>query len=275
MMKIVFSESNPDYKNYTFPYVVFGIPEGISEIAELYSMGFLPSKKPYYYLARSTRISLNRFKVTQRLRKLLNARKDIEMQLVDASNFVLDALAKSMCLQCAASRFGKGVVDECRLDRIIAPIKTTHIMQFRWRWKMIGLVAMNIVDAVAHYNFAFYDLTLAKMSPGIYMLATAAVFFKEHGYTHLYMGTCYSTPFLYKSRFEGFEFFNGAGWSKNMEELNFLITRVATPGHLFECDEYMENFSPMGMNINAISDACGHALRTAVNKPDSDQYEST
>lgn len=179
MMKIVFSESNPDYKNYTFPYVVWGIPEGISEIAELYSMGFLPSKKPYYYLARSTRISLNRFKVTQRLRKLLNARKDIEMQLVDARNFVLDALAKSMCLQCAASRFGKGVVDECRLDRIIAPINTTHIMQFRWRGKMIGLVAMNIVDAVAHYNFAFYDLTLAKMSPGIYMLATAAVFLKS------------------------------------------------------------------------------------------------
>lgn len=274
-MKIVFSESNPDYKNYTFPYVVWGIPEGVSEIAELYSMGFLPSKKPYYYLARSTRISLDRFKVTQRLRKLFNARKDIEMQLVDASNFILDALTKSMYLQCAASRFGEGVVDECRLDRITAPSNTTHIMQFRWRGRMIGLVTMNIVDAVAHYNFAFYDLTFAKMSPGIYMLATAAVFFKEHGYTHLYLGTCYSTPFLYKSRFEGFEFFNGAGWSRNTEELDYLINRFSTLGHLFECDEYMESFSPLGTNIDAISDAYSHALRTAANKPGSYQYENT
>lgn len=148
-----------------------------------------------------------------------------------------------MCLDCATCRFGEGIVSEERLIRIFSPANTTHIMQFTLNDKIIGLVTTNLINTIAHYNFAFYDITLTKLSPGIFMLTTAAEHFKKNNYTHLYMGTCYSQHFLYKARLEGFEFFNGACWSGNTLELDFLIHRTAKTGHLFECPDYIRKFS--------------------------------
>ena len=242
-MRLLFSESNPDYKNYTFPYVVWAIPDSTEDILDLYNRGFLPSKAPYYYLTRSTRLSLDHFKTTYRLRRTLKTGRHIKMRLMNSTQFILSAAIKAMCLECATRRFGEGIVSEERLSQLLSPANTTHMMQFTLDEKIIGLATINIINTIAHYNFAFYDITLIKMSPGIFMLTTAAEHFKKNNYTHLYMGTCYSQHFLYKARLEGFEFFNGACWSKNTLELDFLIRRTAKPGHLFECPEYMKKFS--------------------------------
>jgi hypothetical protein len=242
-MRFLFSESNPDYNNYTFPYVVWAIPESTEDIQDLYNRGFLPSKAPYYYLTRSTRLSLHNFRTTYRLRRTLKTGRHIKMHLTSSTQFTLSAAIKSMCLDCATCRFGEGIVSEERLIRIFSPANTTHIMQFTLNDKIIDLVTTNLINTIAHYNFAFYDITLTKLSPGIFMLTTAAEHFKKNNYTHLYMGTCYSQHFLYKARLEGFEFFNGACWSGNTLELDFLIHRTAKTGHLFECPDYIRKFS--------------------------------
>lgn len=228
-MKFIFSESNPDYKNYTYPYAIWAIPESATEVVELYERGFLPSHKPRFCLTRSTRITLSKFKLTYRARRKLKICQDVDMELTDTSKFEMTSSTEQMCLQCASLRFGKGVVDEQRLSRIMSPGNATHVMHFTTGKKTVGLVTINIIENIAHYNFAFYDTTLPKKSLGTFMLTATADYFSQRHYSHLYMGTCYGKRFLYKTHFEGFEFFNGAHWSSNIDELKFLIDRPAQP----------------------------------------------
>jgi hypothetical protein len=64
---------------------------------------------------------------------------------------------------------------------------------------------------------------------------------------HLHLGTCYSERALYKTQFEGVEFFNGAGWSSNLEELKYLVRRQARGAHLLDTSEFRERFHPGGI----------------------------
>lgn len=241
-MKFIFSESNPDYKNYTFPYAVWAIPESVKEAVELYSRGFLPTRKPMFCLTRSTRVVLDRFENSYRNRQTLKRCEDVVVSLVAISDVVITDAIKTMCLKFADSRFGKGVVDEERLARILQPDNATSIMHFAIGGNTVGLVSMNVLDQIAQYNFAFYDISRTAKSLGTFMMTATINHFKARRYTHLYIGTCYSRNFLYKTRFLGFEFFNGANWSSNIDELQFLIDRPQQTRHLFESSDYLEKF---------------------------------
>jgi hypothetical protein len=48
--------------------------------------------------------------------------------------------------------------------------------------------------------------------------------FNQHK-QYIYLGTAYTSGSLYKSQFNGFEFFNGFSWSDNLEELKYLVNR--------------------------------------------------
>ncbi|WP_347900864.1 hypothetical protein [Pseudomonas purpurea] len=251
-MKFIFSESNPDYKNYTFPYAVWAVPESAAEVVELYERGFLPSRKPRFCLTRSTRIALDRFENSYRNRQTLKLCEDVEVTLVAISDFAMTDPIKAMCLQCAELRFGAGVVDEPRFTRILSPDNATHVMHFAISKETVGLVTMNVANQIAHYNFAFYDITLPKKSLGTFMMTTTINYFQARHYTHLYMGTCYGRNFLYKTRFQGFEFFNGAHWSSNIDELEFLIDRPQQARHLFESSDYLDKFHSTELNVEAV-----------------------
>jgi hypothetical protein len=251
-MKFIFSESNPNYKNYTFPYAVWAIPDSPEEVVELYERGFLPSRKPRFCLTRSTRIALCRFENSYRNRRTLKLCKDVKVTLIAISDFAMTGPIRAMCLKCAELRFGEGVVDEQRFSRILSPDNATHVMHFVIGKETVGLVSMNVTNQIAHYNFAFYDITQLKRSLGIFMLTATINYFQTRHYTHLYMGTCYSRNFLYKTHFQGFEFFNGAHWSSNKNELEFIIERPQQARHLFESSDYLEKFHPTELDVEAV-----------------------
>jgi hypothetical protein len=92
---------------------------------------------------------------------------------------------------------------------------------------------------VAYYYYAFYDLTDRSRNLGISLMTRAAEFFARAGYEHLYIGTCVTQKARYKLQFEPLEFFNGARWSRNMEELRHLLD-VDVPGrHRLDCPDYL------------------------------------
>jgi len=241
-MKLIFSEFQPRYGNYTFPYVVWAIPENSKEIASLYAQGFLPSTKPKFYLTRSTRISLKAFQTSYSNRRALKKSEHINLSITKSENFNLSADHITLCMECAANRFGDGVVDEHRLHRIFSSENCSHIMSFSYLDQTVGLVTVNVLEDIAHYNFAFHDITKAHLSIGTFMLTSAVKHFQDLEFSYLYMGTCYSKNFLYKSKFKGFEFFNGTGWSGDLAELEYLISDPDVPTHLLESQEYLHKF---------------------------------
>ena len=62
-MKLAFSESQPDYGHYIFPYAIWAFPEPGETPADFFSRGFLPSSRELdrFYLCRQVRVNLRQF----------------------------------------------------------------------------------------------------------------------------------------------------------------------------------------------------------------------
>lgn len=248
-MKVLFSEALPDYENYVFPYAVWAFPENEETPADFLERGFLPSSKNLdrFYLCRSVRVALARFAPSSENRRILRKGGDFQYQLLPKAQFDFTPAWRDFCLQYAAQKFGREVMSKDRLSALAAAPVTSHFMVFRDAAadRDAGLVMMFLQPPrAAQYYYAFYDLNYAGRSLGMYMMTSAVLHFAQQGFQYLYLGSCYAPKALYKTQFEGAEFFNGACWSRNLDELKYLIARSARPQtqHLFEAEEYLRQF---------------------------------
>jgi arginyl-tRNA--protein-N-Asp/Glu arginylyltransferase len=249
-MKLLFSEAKHDYERYIFPYVVWAIPEAGEGPNDFYARGFLPS--PYkdperYYLCRSVRVELSRFSASSENRRVLRKGQGISHRLLPKIEFELSDALRATCIAYAKERFGEAVMPESRFLRVLASEATTHVLLFRddESGRDVGLVTLFLERPhLAQYHFAFYDLEYYKRSLGMFMMTTAVAEFKDHGVGHMYLGSCYSKSALYKTQYEGIQWFDGAAWSEDLEALKYLITRDEGPlvAHLYETADYLHRF---------------------------------
>ncbi len=248
-MKLLFSETLPDYQHYIFPYAIWAFPEASETPADFFARGFLPSSKNLdrFYLCRSLRVALADFKPSSENRRILRKGEGFFFELVPRVQFEFTPERRTFCLNYAASKFGQEVMTPARLDNLFNSAITSHLLLFyeKQTRREVGCVTMFLQPKRAvQYYYAFYDLDYATQNLGMFMMTSAVSFFAEQSYEHLYLGSCYSRNALYKTQFAGAEFFNGAHWSRNLEELKFLIDRNESPQtqHLFEAEEYIQRF---------------------------------
>lgn len=255
-MKLLFSETLPDYQHYIFPYAIWAFPEASEPPADFFARGFLPSSKNLdrFYLCRSLRVALADFKLSSENRRILRKGEGFAFELVPRAQFDFTPERRAFCLNYAASKFGQEVMTPSRLDKLFNSAITSHLLLFyeHQTRREVGCVTMFLQPkAAAQYYYAFYALDYAAQNLGMFMMTSAVNFFAEQSYEHIYLGSCYSRNALYKTQFAGAEFFNGANWSRDLEELKFLIARSASPQtqHLFEVEEYIHRFHESALGI--------------------------
>lgn len=248
-MKLLFSEALPDYRHYVFPYAVWAFPEAGELPHQFFEHGFLPSAKDLarYYLCRSVRVNLRQFVPSSENRRILRKCEGISFKLLPREQFDLTEAWKSFCLTYADIKFGKDVMSDARLTTLIDSRITSHLLIFydAQNGADVGLVTMFLEEpSLAQYYYAFYDLNYYPRNLGMFMMTAAVQFFAEAKWHYLYLGSCYSQNAFYKTQFSGAEFFNGACWSNNLEELRYMIARTKEPQatHLFESDDYLHEF---------------------------------
>lgn len=249
-MKLLFSESRPDYANYQFPYVIWAFPEKNEPLHKLYELGFMPSKgsPPRFYLSRSIRVNLSYFTPSSENRRILRKNDDIELEIIPRKEFKLTDECINMCLKCSSERFGSHVMTSDRLRGIFESLHTTHFFCFRRNNVVVGIVAtMFDPPYFAHYNFAFYDVDIDLKSIGLYMMTSFLRYLQSINIQYAYLGTCYSRRALYKTQFKGCEFYTGTRWSSDLDELKYLIDRnedfsTSSNEHVLESKEYLERF---------------------------------
>lgn len=229
-MKIFRSESFVDYKTYTFNYATYCIKENQSEIPEIYSRGFLPYsnninlRHETYYLARSLRVDLSKFKESSENRRV--ARKIAVLQpvfkVIPIDQFdVDDPEFKKYCLNYAAARFSELISAE-RMHYILHSKSISHIFEFSVDAKNVGYVIAIVEQGALHYWFAFFDLELQEYSLGKWMMFSVIDWASKQGLDHVYLGTCYGEKSLYKVRdFKGLSYFDGNRWNGDMKSLKF------------------------------------------------------
>jgi len=248
-MKLLFSEYRSDYDHYIFPYAVWAFPEAGETPADLFDQGFLPSSRDLdrFYLCRHVRVALKEFEMTSENRRIIRKGSGIAIKLVPRAEFEFTAKRRDFFKNYADIRFGKDVMTYERLDALFNSPITSHVLLFTdsKTGAEMGAATLYVEGEMAYYYYAFYDLNYYARNLGMHMMTSAVDLFRKKGFRFLYLGSCYNQNALYKTQFEGAEFFNGALWSRNLDELKYLISREKheVRQHLLESLEYRNLFS--------------------------------
>ncbi|KAB2659727.1 MAG: hypothetical protein DVB31_15440 [Verrucomicrobia bacterium] len=251
-MKLLFSETTPDYANYLYPYAVWGYLEPGETPADAFAAGFLPGLPSLdrFYLVRHLRVPLPGWAPSSENRRILRKGTGWDCTLVPKASFEYAGERRDRWLSYAAERFGEGVMPGERLDRVMAGPVVSHVLHFTEpsTGRELGSAVMYLEPPrVAYYYYAFYDLALADRNLGMFMMTRAVEHFASLGYAHLYIGTCVTPKALYKAQFEPLEFFNGNRWSRDAAELKHLVQTGCPPGkHRLETPDFLA-FQPGGL----------------------------
>lgn len=253
-MKLVFSESTPDYARYTFPCVIWAYPEPGETPADLFEAGFLPSSPALdrFYYCRQLRVPLREWDTTSENRRVLRKGAGIDCELIERAAVDFSPARRSFWLSYAEKKFGPGVMPETRLDRLMSSPVISHVLLFHHRptGREIGAVLLYLEPPrVGFYYFAFYDLEFPGGNLGMYMMTRAIEFFARKGFRNLHLGTCYNERALYKAQFEPVEFTTGWGWSRDVDVLKSLVRQAPRTGHLLEDREHPAAQLASGSNL--------------------------
>ena len=227
-MKIFLSESQVDYDTYTFNYTVYCKQENHGETGEIYQKGFLPYsnslklKEPHYYLARSLRVNLDKFKETSENRRL-NRKFEVynpQILLHSKEEFEKDEAFQNFCLDYAGQRFD-GKMSPERFQYVFEWPYFNKILEFRTgEGRLMGYVFAVISGGMFHYWFSFYDLEFPQSGLGKWMMYKSIDWAKKQNFKEVYLGTCYGEKAMYKMRdFKALEFFDGNRWNPDMKKL--------------------------------------------------------
>lgn len=254
-MKLLFSEQNSDYKHYQFGYAIWAIPEPGEKPSAIFQAGFLPSSRELdrFYLCRQIRVRLANFGLTSENRRILRKGEGISVELVPRAQFDYTPRRREFFKSYADAKFGPEVMTYERLDLLFSTPIISHLLVFTnvKTGAEVGVATLYVEDTMlAYYYYAFYDLAYFNRNLGMYMMTSAVELFAGLGCRHIYLGTCYSENALYKTQFDGAEFFNGFRWSDNLDELKYLLQRdrTTTTQHLIETGEYRDKFYAAELN---------------------------
>ncbi len=262
-MKLLFSEFAPDYSQYRYPYVVWAVPEPGETPADLYGSGFHPASPDLrrFTLCRHLRVPLAGWTPTSENRRILRKGSGMVLELVTRQAFEFTAERQARWLAFAEERFGAGIMTPERLEGLMTRGVVTHLLVCRDEGegnREVGCVLMYLEPPrMAHYYYAFYDLKHPNRSLGLFLMTAALQFFQDAGFNHLYLGTCYSERALYKTQFDGLEFFDGLAWSTNIDHLKFLVRRDAKARHLLEEPDFLSWHG----GLDSLVDRTGFQLR--------------
>ena len=248
-MKIFFSEFIPDYSSYFFPYQVWLLKEEKEDPEKIYENGFLPirSLPKVYYLSRSLRVQLKEFALSSENKRILKKTEFVSMKCFDLKSFPYSAEIQKFCKEYATQRL-KGQLRSSSIRAIFLGEVFNYLLVFKDRrnQKNIGYAVCFNEENLLHYAHAFYDLNYFSCNLGARMMLEAVIWAQQNQKKFIYLGTCYESGAYYKTEFKGVEFFNGFTWSKNKEELKFLLNLgqkdTNYDAYLFKRKEYLEKF---------------------------------
>jgi len=245
-MKIFRSESFVDYSTYTFNYATYCIQENKDEIPQIYDQGFLPYSNntdlefESFYLARSLRVDLDRFKESSENRRVGKKIAEVNpvFTVIPVAEFNLqDETFLDFCLNYGKLRFSEGL-ESGRLKYILNRKSISHIFEFIINNEKVGYVIAIIQGNTLHYWFSFFDLAYQNLSLGKFMMQSVIKWAQENKFKKVYLGTCYGEKSLYKVRdFKGLSFYDGNHWNEDMK----LLKEKCKTDNNFKQDYFKQN----------------------------------
>lgn len=226
-MKLLFSEAQPDYDHYLYPYVIWAFLEADETPADAFEAGFMPATPDLdvFFMVRHVRVPIREWRPTSENRRILRKGEQVRCRLIPRAEFDYTEQKRAQWVSFAEQRFGPGIMTPERLDGLMGGPVISHLLEYRDEatGRELGTALMYLeAPRVAFYYYAFYDLDDRSRNAGLLMMTQLLEFGRNQGWDRAYLGTCVTTRALYKCQFEPLEFYNGMEWSRDVEELKRL-----------------------------------------------------
>jgi hypothetical protein len=214
------SELGYDYTTYSFGYCLYAVREGGDSLSEIYAAGYLPySGSPdtpeLAYMARSARLRLQDWTLNSENRRVYGRFEKLERTITPVS---ADEGMLAFCQDYFAKRHGD-VMPEARLRHILHSGWVTHVATYTQYGTPMAYVWLGRDAEATHFYYSFYDVRLVERSLGLWLMIDLALEARELGCDHLYVGTAYGEKGLYKTNFNGLEWWDGCIWRTDRSTL--------------------------------------------------------
>ena len=178
--------------------------------------------KSDWYQARQTRIDLSLFKDTRRTRKARKKCKDVATDIVRADDINLNTLTSIFDKYTKYRGF-----KSWDLEPLIKREKyKKYFILYYTDDNPIAFTFLRDVGSNSVFSTQFaWDYENPKLYLGKYANLAEIDYCIENNKDYMYLGFGYEKSCIYKSDYEGFEFWTGEKWSDDIEHYKFLCER--------------------------------------------------
>jgi hypothetical protein len=234
-MKIIYSEFPPDYNNYNFPYQVLCQKESSDQLENIYGQGFLPfrNNQDIFYLSRSSRSIVDKYELSSENKRIINKTENFSFEIISNKDFEYSPKIQKTCKEWSKSKGWK--ISTVSIKKLFTGSYFNLALTAKLDSTHAGYSVIHQEASFLHWAYVFIDPEFDKSGLAIRMGLEVIKYAKETGAKYVYLGTCYGNN-NYKRNYPGFEYFEGPGWSSNMEKLKLLNER--TQGYSFKEEKY-------------------------------------
>ncbi|MCB9798255.1 hypothetical protein H6758_00850 [Candidatus Nomurabacteria bacterium] len=179
---------------------------------------------------RSIRIDLAHFELSSENKRILRKTEEIKMKLsslpLSDYHWSIGKMAKDFY----DTKFGQGTFSANKVKELFTHESYgnfNRVFVYSIDDKTIGYCIALETENIIHYSYPFYALD-ERINPntGMGMMVRAIVYAQEQGKKYLYLGSAQRPGDTYKMQFKGLEWFDGRGWSKDLEGLKHVLKEV-------------------------------------------------
>ena len=227
-MKITRDEFGHEYQTYRFGYCEYAKFEMNDRIADFYEKGFLPySADPavqgVFYMARSARIALSKFKFSSENRRIRKRFDDMfSFRTLTIAQTKKDPRIRALFLDYFKKKHGDIVMPPTRFDAILDTPLPLRVFVYEKDEELVAAVLEVFDNTFGHFWFSAYDLSYMKQSLGMWLMLDGARRAEDDGRTYYYIGTVYGEKALYKTNLKPLEFWDGSSWNADLPLLKKL-----------------------------------------------------
>lgn len=198
-------------------------PESVNQA---YNEGYVLTRlgKGVVNQTRSLRIGLFNFELNSENRRILRKTEGLNLEFKDLPLEDYSWEIHKMGKDFYSTKFGEDTMSASKIKEMFNDIEASNmngVFVFEFEGKSIGYCLTYSNSQILHYAYPFYDLEFAEDNPniGLGMMIRAINWSKENGKEYIYLGSVVDESSKYKLQFSGLEWFDGDGWSIDIEKL--------------------------------------------------------
>ncbi|PIT88109.1 MAG: hypothetical protein COU29_03805 [Candidatus Magasanikbacteria bacterium CG10_big_fil_rev_8_21_14_0_10_36_32] len=195
-------------------------------VNDMYEHGYVFTRvgKGIMNQTRSVRINLNDFELSSENRRVLRKTEDVKMEIIKLPHPDYDWRIHKLGHDYYSAKFGEKTFSANKIKELLTEESNFNLLlKYSINEKIVGYCICYAGADCLHYTYPFYDLEANIANLGIGMMTKAIVWAKENGKKFVCLGSAKDSAAIYKTQFNGFEWFDKKNWQTDIDELKNVL----------------------------------------------------